>query len=612
MCSDISSEPPGLGHRPMRQIFTYIQQRAGLFWFASGASVLNKVLDLMPPLLVGWVIDSVSGTPPGWIQTILGPSSPWQMAVFLSVLGVVIFALESLFEWLYQRSFFSLAQNVQHDLRTDTYKHIQSREIRFFENQRMGETLSILNDDINQLERFLNTGFNEILQLVVLFLFSLLVMMGTSWELSLVGLIPVPLILIGSYFYQKKIAPRYDKVRQAVGALSSRLENNLGGILVIQSFTAEDFELERVRQSSAQYRDSNLAAIQLSAVYIPIIRMAVALGFGGVLLLGAYWVLQGNGRLSVGELVLFSMLVQRLLWPITRLGQTLDLYERARSSAQRVFALLNTPASIQTLPGAQAMQRAQGQIQCKQVYFGYDPERPILRGLDLDIQAGEVVGFAGTTGAGKSTLIKLLLRLYDPDQGQVCLDGQDLKGLQLQDLRRQIALVSQDVYLFHGSLRENIAYGQAEVDQATIEAAAKQAALHDFIVSLPQGYDTLVGERGIKLSGGQRQRLSIARALVKNAPILILDEATSSVDTETERIIQRNLNQLVAGKTALIIAHRLSTLRQADRILVLREGQVAESGSHEQLLLDNGIYADLWRLQIGEESQQMDRLSSSF
>lgn len=609
MSSNTSSERSPLTPQPMRQVFAYIQQRAGLFWFASGASVLNKVLDLMPPLLVGWVIDSVNGSPPGWIQTILGPSSPWKMAVFLSILGVAIFALESVFEWLYQRSFFSLAQNVQHDLRTDTYQHIQSREIRFFENQRMGETLAILNDDINQLERFLNTGFNEILQLVVLFLFSLIVMMGTSWELSLVGLIPVPLILIGSYFYQKKISPRYDSVRQAVGALSSRLENNLGGILVIQSFTAEAFELERVRQSSAQYRDSNLHAIQLSAVYIPIIRMAVALGFGGVLLLGAYWVLQGNGRLSVGELVLFSMLVQRLLWPITRLGQTLDLYERARSSASRVFALLNTPATIQTHANARSLVRASGQIEFKQVYFGYEPERPIIRALDLEIKAGEVVGFAGTTGAGKSTLIKLLLRLYDPDQGQVCLDGQDLKTLDLQDLRRQIALVSQDVYLFHGSLRENIAYGQADVDQERIEAAAKQAALHDFIIDLPQGYDTLVGERGIKLSGGQRQRLSIARALVKNAPILILDEATSSVDTETERIIQRNLNQLVAGKTALIIAHRLSTLRQADRILVLREGAVAESGSHEQLLLDNGIYADLWRLQIGEESQSADLTS---
>lgn len=589
----------------MAQLFQYVQQRATLFWFASGTSVLNKILDLMPPLLVGWVIDSVSGTPPAWIQAFPGVDTPLRMAVFLSALGVAIFALESLFEWMYQRGFLTLAQEVQHDLRMDTYAKIQGREMAFFENQRMGETLSILNDDVNQLERFLNAGFNELLQLAVLFLFSLTVLMSTSWELSLIGLVPIPIILMGSFYYQRLIAPRYDKVRQTVGGLSSRLENNLGGIQVIQSFTAEKFELQRVRESSEAYKAANLHAIYLSAIYIPLIRMAIALGFGGILLLGAYWVLQGNGRLTVGELVLFSMLVQRMLWPLTRLGQTLDLYERARASAQRVFKLLNTPSTIQSPRPAARLPRAKGNITFKDVYFGYQPELPILKGLNLSIQAGEVIGFAGTTGAGKSTLVKLLLRLYDPNQGEILLDDHPIRALQLQNLRQQIALVSQDVYLFHGTLRENIAYGQMDASEAEIIQAAKQAALHDFILTLPEGYDTLVGERGIKLSGGQRQRLSIARALLKNAPVLILDEATSAVDTETERTIQRNLNQLVAGKTALIIAHRLSTLRQADRILVLRDGQIAESGDHESLLLKDGIYADLWRVQLGERSESV-------
>ncbi|MGV3527177.1 MAG: ABC transporter ATP-binding protein [Candidatus Sericytochromatia bacterium] len=587
---------------PMRQLFQYVNQHATRFWWASGASVLNKILDLMPPLLVGWVIDSVSGTPPGWIQGLIGPGTPWRMAVFLSLLAVAIFGFESLFEWLFQRDFMRLAQDVQHQLRLDAYARLQSREIRFFENQRMGETLAILNDDVNQLERFLNTGFNELLQLVVLFVFSLVVMLGTSWELSLVGLIPIPLILAGSFWYQRLIAPRYDQVRQAVGALGSRLENNLAGILVIQSFTAEDFELERVRSSSEAYRQANLQAIRLSAIYIPLIRMAIALGFGGVLLLGAYWVLQGTGRISVGDLVLFSMLVQRLLWPITRLGQTLDLYERARASSTRVFELLNTPPAIASPAQPRPLVRAQGAIEFVDVHFAYDPALPILKGLNVQIAPGEMVGFAGTTGAGKSTLIKLLLRLYDPTAGQVQLDGHDVRELDLRHLRRQIALVSQDVYLFHGTLRDNIAYGLTEASQDAIEAAARRAELHDFIVSLPQGYDTLVGERGIKLSGGQRQRLSIARALLKDAPILVLDEATSSVDTETERAIQQNLHSLVQGRTALVIAHRLSTIRQADRILVLRDGQVAEQGTHEGLLLADGIYADLWRLQLGEEA----------
>lgn len=590
--------------RAMKQLFQYVQRRAGLFWFACSTSVLNKVLDLMPPLLVGWVIDSVSGTPPGWMQVLPGLDTPLRMAVFLSLLGVGIFALESLFEWMYQRGFLTLAQEVQHDLRLDAYDKIQRREMAFFENQRMGETLSILNDDVNQLERFLNAGFNDLLQLAVLFIFSLTVLMGTSWELSLVGLIPIPIILLGSFYYQRLIAPRYNKVRQSVGGLSSRLENNLGGIQVIQSFTAEKFELERVRESSEIYKKANLHAIHLSTIYIPLIRMAVALGFGGILLLGAYWVLQGTGRLTVGELVLFSMLVQRMLWPLTRLGQTLDLYERARASAERVFGLLNAHALIQSPRPAAKIPRAKGEITFDNVHFGYSPEVPILKGLSLNIKAGEVIGFAGTTGAGKSTLVKLLLRLYEPNAGQILLDDHPIQSLDLQNLRRHIALVSQDVYLFHGTLKENIAYGHLDASDAEIEQAAKQAALHDFILTLPEGYNTLVGERGIKLSGGQRQRLSIARAILKNAPILILDEATSSVDTETERTIQRNLNQLVAGKTALIIAHRLSTLRQADRILVLRDGQIAESGNHESLLLQDGIYADLWRVQLGEGDQK--------
>ena len=273
---------------PIRQLFAYLRPDALRFRWASLCSILNKILDLMPPLLVGWITDSVSGKPPGWIQAVMGQASPWNMAVFLSILAVLIFAGESLFEWLFQREFMSLAQDVQHRLRVETYARIQSREIRFFENQRMGETLAILNDDVNQLERFLNTGFNEILQLIVLFVFSMVVMLTVSWELSLIGLIPIPLILLGSALYQKKIAPRYDQVRQAVGALASRLENNLGGILVIQSFTAEAFELERVQSSSEDYRKANLDAIRLSAAYIPIIRMAIALGFGGVLLIGAW------------------------------------------------------------------------------------------------------------------------------------------------------------------------------------------------------------------------------------------------------------------------------------------------------------------------------------
>ncbi|HBL31565.1 MAG TPA: ATPase [Acidobacteria bacterium] len=592
-----------LAGRPMRRLFRYLQTYRGAFLFACGSSITNKILDLMPPLLVGWVIDSLRGAPPGWISRLAGTRDPWSLAVVLAGLSVVIFFFESLFEWLYQSAFRDLAQTVQHDLRMDAYNQVQAREISFFEEHRLGEILALLNDDVNQLERFLNTGFNEMLQVGVLFAFSMAVMIPISWQLSLVALFPVPFILWGGITYQRLIAPRYSRVRDGVGALASRLENNIAGIHVIKSFTAERFETERVRQVSEDYRRSNLAAIRYSAAYIPVIRMLIVIGFAGVLLVGSYWVLNGSGILSAGELVLFAMLTERLLWPITRLGTTLDDFERAKASSRRIFGLLDTPSRIAEPAHPIRLGRAQGEIRFDGVSFRYARGRgdePVLRDLTFRIAPGETLGVAGPTGAGKSTLIKLLLRFYDVDNGTVRLDGHDVRDIPLADLRRNIALVSQEVYLFHGTIRENIAYVNGDAPFAEVERAARLAQLHDFVVSLPQGYDTPVGERGIQLSGGQRQRLSIARAIVKDAPILLLDEATSAVDTETERAIQQALSALTAGRTALIIAHRLSTIRHADRILVLRDGAVVEEGHHDDLLARGGTYADLWQLQSGE------------
>jgi len=529
------------------------------------------------------------------------------MAVVLAGLSVAIFFFESLFEWLYQDAFRNLAQTVQHDLRMDAYGRIQSREIAFFEEHRLGEILSMLNDDVNQLERFLNTGFNELLQVSVLFVVSMVIMLPISWQLSLVALFPIPFILWGGITYQRLIAPRYTKVREGVGGLASRLENNISGIHVIKSFTAEAFETERVRRVSQDYRRANQDAIRFSSAYTPVIRMAIVAGFAGVLLVGSYWVLNGSGVISVGELVLFAMLTERLLWPITRLGNTLDDYERAKASSRRIFGLLDTPSGIKEPAHPAPLGRARGEIVFDDVEFRYARGRadePVLHGVSFRIAPGETLGVAGPTGAGKSTLIKLLLRFYDVHGGAVRLDGHDVRELSLTDLRRNVALVSQEVYLFHGTIRENIAYVNDDAPLEEIVRAAKLAQLHDFVASLPDGYDTPVGERGIQLSGGQRQRLSIARALVKDAPILILDEATSAVDTETERAIQQALRILTAGRTALIIAHRLSTIRHADRILVLRDGRVVEEGNHDDLLARGGTYADLWHLQSGELQEE--------
>lgn len=585
---------------PMVRLMVYIRSHRRRAWVAVTASVINKVLDLMPPLLVAWVIDSVRGEAPGWIRWMANTDDPFRLAAFLAALAFVIFFFESVFQWMYQYAFMTLAQRTQHQLRLDAYQRIQQREIAFFENNRLGETLAVLNDDVNQLERFLNTGFNKLLQLGVLLVFSVTVLFQTSWQLALVGLIPFPIIIWGSLLYQRLVSPRYARVRDLVGKLSSRLENNIAGIMVIKSFTAEAFEAERVREASAQYVAANDAAIRLNSVYVPLIRMCVALGFSGVLLLGSYWILRGEGVLTVGELVLFSMLIQRVLWPLTEMGITLDDYERAKASARRLFGLMDAPSTITDPENPIHLGRTRGQITFSHVYFHYGNELPVLTDFNLHVKAGETVGIAGTTGAGKSTLIKLLLRLYDPVAGEITIDGVPLNQITLYELRQHIALVSQDVYLFHGSIYDNLAYSLTDTTMDRVIDAAVKAEFHDFVTSLPDGYHTIVGERGIKLSGGQRQRLSIARAILKDAPIMIFDEATSSVDTETERAIQHNINRLTAGKTALIIAHRLSTIRHADRIVVVGNGKVLEEGHHDDLVAQGGVYADLWNIQIGE------------
>lgn len=586
---------------PMRRLFQYLKNYRTRFFSATSSSIANKILDLMPPFLTAWVIDTVSGNPPAWIPAYTGLSEIWPVVLFLAGLTLVIFALESFTEWLLKRGFMRLAQRVQHDLRVDTYRKMQRREMAYFEKQRTGNLMSMLNDDVNQLERFLNSIFNEMVQIIILVLFAGWALLNQSLILGLIGMAPIPFIILGSLFYQRKVAPFYKKVRESVGQLNARLENNISGMAVIKSFTAEPFESQRVSKASEVYREANFQAIRWSSIYVPVIRIFIALGFAGTLLLGAYWVLYEPGRFTLGGLAFFAMMIQRLLWPVTRLGFIFDEYERARASARRIFGLLDSQPAILSPPEPAAVDGSPLSISFRQVGFSYDRQNnSILKRIELEIPAGSTIGIAGPTGGGKTTLIKLLYRFYDVSEGTIQLGGRDIRSLDLAALRKQIAYVSQDVYLFHGTIRENIAYALDHCSQEAIEEAARKAELHDFIVSLPDGYDSVVGERGIRLSGGQRQRLSIARALLKNAPVMVLDEATSAVDTETEKAIQQNLRELTQGKTALIIAHRLSTIRKADRIIVLQGGEVVEEGSHESLLVQDGVYAGLWRIQTGE------------
>lgn len=621
-----------LAPNAMTQLFAYMARFRSRLLLACLWSVLNKVLDLFPPVMVGWVIDTVAGDAPGWISSLSG-GTPMGMAVVLALLVVLVFGFESLFQWLYQRGFQRLAQDTQHCLRVDVYAHLQGLEMSFFENNRLGETMAMLNDDVNQLERFLNTGLNTLLQLAAMAAFSGVTLFITSWQLALIGLWPLPILVVCSIWYHHTVQPRYRRVRRSVGALSSRLENNISGMPVIKAFGAEDFELARVTQASREYRAANYDAISISTPYVPLIRMVVALGFAGVILVGAYQILSGNTAfISVGNLVLFSMLIQRVLWPLTRIGQVMDDYERARASAARTFGLLArqaiiadpAPNATQHLPGGTRgagtaaagagagagtgtdsgtvqvpPRHALGAVHFDNIHFGYGRGDEVLRGLNLRVKAGEFIGVAGATGAGKSTLMKLLLRLYDPQSGAVRVDGVDVRQLPLAELRRCVGLVSQSSYLFHGTLRENIAYAMPQATDEAVAAAVQVAQLGDFVASLHDGLSTLVGERGVQLSGGQRARVAVARAVLRNAPIMIFDEATASVDTETERAMQAALDAFTRGRTAIVIAHRLSTIRNADRIVVLGEGGVVEEGTFDSLIASKGAFSDLWALQAG-------------
>ena len=581
---------------PLQRLLRYGRKYRPLIWRAVACSILNKLFDLAPPVLIGAAVDVVVEQQNSFIAG-LGIQNVFTQLVILAILSAIIWSLESAYQYTYEYLWRNLAQNIQHNLRLDAYAHIQELELAYFEDRSTGGLLSILNDDINQLERFLDVGANEIIQVtttvIIISVAFFILTPNTAW----LAMLPIPIILWGSIQFQKNLAPRYADVREKVSLLNARLANNLSGITTIKSFTTEAYEIERLNTESEGYRRSNQRAIALSAAFVPLIRFAILFGFTAILLYGGMEVV--NGKLSAGTYSVLVFMTQRLLWPLTRLGQTLDLYQRSMASTQRVMNLLDTPINIPSghlpLPVAQI----QGELILDGVTFAYQGRNTVIDNLSLQIPAGKNIAVVGATGSGKSTLVKLLLRFYEVQKGKITLDGVDIRDLKLNDLRGSMGLVSQDVFLFHGTVRENIAYGSEDNSFDDVMEAAKIAEAHEFISQLPQGYDTIVGERGQKLSGGQRQRLAIARAILKNPPILILDEATSAVDNETEAAISRSLEKIIKNRTTIAIAHRLSTIRNAHCIYVMEQGKLVETGTHEQLLEQNGIYASLWKVQTG-------------
>lgn len=581
---------------PLKRLLKYGRRYRLKTWLASICSLLNKFFDLAPPALIGIAVDVVVKQQDSILARWGIKDVVWQLAI-ITLVSAIVWALESIFEYAYDYLWRNLAQDIEHDLRLEAYSHLQELELAYFEERSTGGLISILNDDINQLERFLDGGANEVIQVSTTVIVISAAFFAASPAVAILSMLPIPFIIWGSFAFQNRLAPLYADVREKVSFLNGQLSNNLTGITTIKSFTSEDYETGRIETQSQAYRQSNRRAIALSAAFIPLIRVVIFLGFIATLFLGGLEVVAG--RLSVGTYSVLVFLTQRLLWPLTRLGDTMDRYQRAMASTNRVMNLLDTPIAIRTGDIRLPVSSIKGTLEFKNVTFYYNQKKPILQYFSLTLAAGKTTAIVGATGSGKSTLVKLIMRLYEVQYGQIYLDGIELTTLNLKDLRRAIGLVSQDVFLFHGTVAENIAYGSFEASNRDIVNAAQIAEAHEFIVQLPDGYNTIVGERGQKLSGGQRQRIAIARAVLKNPPILILDEATSAVDNETEAAIQRSLERITKNRTTIAIAHRLSTVRNADCIFVMEQGRVVESGQHEQLLEHDGVYASLWRVQSG-------------
>ena len=589
------------GDAPLRRLITHMSSHRKTVWLASTCSVVNRLFDLAPPVLIGAAVDVVVRGEDSIISSI-GIVNVHHQLWFLAAITFLIWGFESLFQYLYGVLWRNLAQTVQHELRLDVYGHIQNLEMGWFLEQSKGNLMAIMNDDVNQLERFLDEGATDLLHVATTVIVISALFFIIDWRVALFSIAPIPLILWGSFRFQSRIAPRYADVRLKAGNIGTLLENNLTGITTIKSFTGEEREFERLRITSEDYCESNRSAIKLSASFVPLIRMAILIGFTATLLFGGELTL--NGTIEVGEFSILVFMTQRLLWPLTRLGATFDLYQRAMASTNRVLNLLETEISMKD--GDKILNDVKGRVSVESLNFAYPERDSTLEDVNLEIPDGSTVAIVGPTGSGKTTLVRLLLRFYDPKNGSIKVDEVDVREIKLSSLRQSIALVSQRVTLFPESVKENIRYGNLDATDEEIENAAEVAEATEFINTLPNGFDTKIGEGGYKLSGGQRQRLSIARAVLKDAPILILDEATSSVDNETEAALQRSLAQISEGRTTLIIAHRLSTIRNADNIFVLENGKVIESGTHDELVLKDSMYKRLWDVQTGMQDKKDD------
>lgn len=566
-------------HLMIRRFFSYYKPHKRLFFIDFSSAIIVAVLELAFPLVVQWFIDT------------LIPGGDWLEIVWVSIGLLLIYLLSTGLQYIVNYLGHKLGINIETDMRQELFQHVQRQSFRYFDNTKTGHIISRITNDLFDIGELAHHGPEDLFIAVMTFFGAFWIMLTINVKLALVAVLFVPLLIILITYSNIRMNRAWRQMYSEIADVNARVEDSVSGVRVVQSFTNERFEISRFLKNNQKFRKAKLKGYKTMALTTAGTFLMTRLMILAVLVYGAW--LSFSGNMSYGEFVGFVLYVNVLFKPIDKISAILELYPKGMAGFKRFTELIDTKPQIVDRKDAIDVQLLEGNIVFKNVTFGYEKHKPVLQGVDLSITAGETVAFVGPSGAGKTTISSLIPRFYDIDGGAITIDGIDIRDMTKRSLRSQIGIVQQDVFLFTGTLRENIAYGKLDATDEEIQRAAKMAHLEQLIESLPDGYETQVGERGLKLSGGQKQRIAIARMFLKNPPILILDEATSALDTETEQVIQNALTELAKDRTTLVIAHRLATIRNADRIVVVTENGIAEEGTHDELVERGGIFANL-------------------
>ncbi len=574
----------------LTRLLKYLKKYWYFMFLALLALLVNRVLTLAVPEITQRAIDIAIGQKRYGLLGILA----------LSIVGVTI--LTALFQFVQEYILQYASQKAIYDIRNAMYDHLQRLPFSFYDRSQTGQLIARATGDIDTLRRFYSFGMLNFISSILMFFAVLVLCLMKNWILAIIALSTMPMLAYTGIRFGGKIGPRFWEIRQKMADLTTVIQENITGVRVVKTFVREEYELNKFSVYARNVLQINLDITKLWAFFFPLMDFISGLGTIAVLWYGGWLII--NHQLTLGEFIAFNMYLMQLMWPVRMLGFIINVSKEAIASGQRIFEILDIKSEVEESKDAKPLPPIAGRVSFENVSFKYETsDELVLKNFCLDVQPGETVAILGATGSGKSTLINLIPRFYDPTSGVIKIDGIDIKTVKLESLRQQIGIVLQDTFLFSTTLRENIAYGKTDATMEEIIAAAKAANIHDFIESLPKGYDTEIGERGVTLSGGEKQRVAIARALLMNPKILILDDSTSSVDTETEHLIQNALSTLVKGRTTFIIAQRLSTVKRADKIIVLENGEIVEQGTHEELLEKGGIYTEIYNMQFRQQEE---------